>query len=225
MRMLGRTATVLGLAFLAQTPSLRAQSIIGFDSFKWYIGGQAGLTIFETPAQTRGAIFTAGGNLLITARRTGLQIAIEEGIKKNQFSAYSDPSSPTGTRQVIFNDIRKYSFTLLAFPIKAAAQPYVGVGFGILETAKEYPQGTFVSKAEQEAADSTANARGSYGFGTLVGGIQFRVDRFALFGQYQITSSPPARKLFTGPTHSLMAGLRVSLGKAREDGPGGGESP
>ena len=46
MRMLGRTGTVLGLASLALAPSLAAQ-VTGFETFKWYVGGQVGVTIFE----------------------------------------------------------------------------------------------------------------------------------------------------------------------------------
>jgi hypothetical protein len=217
MRTLGRTARVLGLACLAQAPSLSAQSIIGFDSFKWYFGAQGGVTIFETPAQTRGGIFTAGGHVLVTARRTGLLLAVEEGIKKNQVSSYSDTLAVGGTRQVAFNDLRKYSVSILAFPFKTIAQPYLGIGFGLLQTVKEYPGGTFASAVTRDAATATAHQRGTFSFASFTGGVQIRVSEFAVFGQYQITTSP-TRRLLIGPTHSFTAGLRISLGSSREGG-------
>jgi hypothetical protein len=118
---------------------------------------------------------------------------------------------------VVFNDIRKYSFSLLAFPLKTIAQPYVGLGVGWLQTVKEYPQGTFATPADRAAAQSAAETAGSLGFGTLIGGLQARVDRFMLFGQYQLTTAAARGKLFEGVTHSLTAGLRISLGEAREN--------
>jgi hypothetical protein len=39
---------------------------------------------------------------------------------------------------------------------------------------------------------------------------------------YQITSSPSRDKLLSGPTHNLTAGLRFSLGTAKEGITGGG---
>jgi len=215
MRTLGRTATVLGLACLAQAPSLAAQSIIGFDSFKWYFGGQAGVTIFETPAQTRGGIFTAGGHFLVTARRTGLLISVDEGIKTNQLSSFSDATVPGGSRRVVFNDLRKYQASLLAFPFRTIAQPYLGIGFGLMQTVKEYPQGTFATAASRDSATSDTHRRGSFTFAAFTGGVQIRLAQFVAFGQYQITTSR-RNKLLTGPTHAFTAGMRISLGNSRE---------
>ncbi|HTS87400.1 MAG TPA: hypothetical protein VMG41_02825 [Gemmatimonadales bacterium] len=211
MRMLGRTATVLGLACLVQVPAVVAQTT-GFESFRWYVGAQAGLIIFETPSQTRGGIFAAGAHVLITARRTGLLLSVEEGIKRNQLSSFADTTATGGVRQLVFNDLRKYSATLLAFPLRTIVQPYFGVGVGWLQTVKNYPQGTS-SSFSQGLAESAA----SMGFGSLTAGVQTRVDRIMLFGQYQITTGAPSGKLLTGPTHTLTAGIRFGLGSARED--------
>lgn len=228
MRMLGRTAMVLGLACLAQAPSLSAQSIVGFDSFKWYIGGQAGVTIFETPNQTKGGIFTAGGHFLVTARRTGLLFSVEEGFKSNQVSSFLDNSQANGRRRVVFNDIRKYSLSLLVFPFKTIAQPYLGVGVGVLHTVNEYPDRAGVDPTLYSNLDEFADRAGTHTFGSFTGGVQVRVARFAVFGQYQITSGAERGyidtannlhpgSLFEGPTHTFTAGLRVSLGSSRED--------
>jgi hypothetical protein len=221
MRMLGRTVSVLGLASLALAPSLAAQ-VTGFESFKWYFGAQAGLTIFETPSQTKGGIFTAGGHFLVTAKRTGLLISVEESFKNNQVSVYSDAAAAGGQRQVNFNNLRKYQATILAFPFNTIAQPYIGLGFGLLQTVKEYPQGVFLTPAELGDAQDAADQAGSHTFGSLVGGVQFRVSSFVLFGQYAITSSPVRGKLLIGPTHTFSGGLRIGLGGSKDDGANGG---
>jgi hypothetical protein len=218
MRMLGRTAMVLGLACLAQAPSLSAQSIIGFDSFKWYIGAQGGVTIFETPAQTRGGIFTAGGHVLVTARRTGLLLSVEEGIKKDQVSSFPDATAPNGNRNVSFNDLRKYSVSVLAFPFRTVAQPYLGIGWGLLQTVKEYPTTTGLTPTQAATVKTTAHRQGSSSFFAFTGGVQIRLSEFAVFGQYQITTAPSSGHLLIGPTHAFTAGLRISLGSSREGG-------
>lgn len=215
MRMLGRIAMVLGLVCLVQAPAVLAQTL-GFESFKWYVGAQAGVTIFETQSQTPGAIFTAGGSLLVTAKRTGLLISVEEGIKSNQVSRFPDATGAGGTRQVLFNNIRKYSVSLVAYPLRTIAQPYLGLGFGWLQTVKEYPTGPFATAADQAAALALAKSAGSIGFGSFTAGIQARVSRIMIFGQYQITSGAAAGKLFVGSTHALTAGVRFGLGSARE---------
>jgi hypothetical protein len=225
MRMLGRTAMVLGLACLSQAPSLAAQSIIGFDSFKWYIGAQGGVTIFETPNQTRGGIFTAGGHFLVTARRTGLLLEVQEGFKKDQLSSFHDQSAAGLNREVRFNNLRRYSASVLIFPFKTIAQPYVGIGFGVLQTGKEYPDGPFGTPADEAGTKILADRVGSHTFAMFTGGVQVRLANFAVFGQYQITTAPGnnfsvdrtyAGHLIEGPTHTLMGGLRISLGSSKE---------
>ena len=127
MRTLSRSIPVAALALALGAVSSAAQES-GQRDFQWYIGPQAGVMLFDTPAQDREAMPSFGGQTLIVARRTGLLLSVEEGVGNDEVSAYNDLS---GTQTVTFNDIRKYSAVLMAFPIRAAAQPYLGVGWGI----------------------------------------------------------------------------------------------
>jgi len=168
-------------------------------------------------------MFAAGGHTLITARRTALLLSLDEGIGSDEQSAYFDA---TGTVQTVeFNDIRKYSAVLTAFPIRSAAQPYLGVGVGIIHTVNPQPTGTtFATPQALAQAQQDARDLGSTGFGTLIGGLQFKVGRMVAFGQYQLTSAQGVKtlesgasgRLLVGTTHSFSGGLRVSLGGARE---------
>lgn len=224
MRKVTRSMSVAALAVCLGAASLAAQGPVQGD-FQWYIGGQAGVLVFRTPAQTRGGMFMAGGHTLITARRTGLLLSVDEGIGSNEQSAYTDA---TGTSiPVLFNDIRKYSAVLMAFPIRSAAQPFLGVGVGLLHAVNPTPDVTkisFVSPAAAAQAQQDARDLGSTGFLTLVGGLQFKVGRLVAFGQYQLTSaqgdktldSGASGRLIVGSTHTFSGGLRVSLGSAKE---------
>ncbi len=221
MRMLTRLLSLATLAVLMNATLARAQQVEhGIGSNQWYIGAHGGVLIFETAAQERGGMPMAGGHLLVTVKRTGLLVSVDEGFGDNERSAYADTSAIGGTRGAAFNNIRKYSFILMAFPIKKPVTPFFGVGFGIIHAVNPQPLGPFGSPTDMENAAEETNRRGSSGFGSFVGGFQFRVSRVAAFGQYQITSSP-SRKLLIGPTHSFAAGVRVGLGGAKEGITGG----
>ena len=224
MRMLSRSIPVVALALSLGTLPAAAQEP-GNGNFQWYVGGQAGVMFFNTPTQDRTAIPSFGGQTLIVAKRTGLLLSVDQAVGTDETSSYSDLS---GTQPVTFNDIRRYSAVLMAFPIKAAAQPYLGVGYGIMHTVSPTPQNV-------TAFQSDAEALGSSGFGTLPGRHQFQVGRLMAFGQYQITTSPGNSvvtdsdgnavafgRLLTGPTHTFSGGLRFGLGGARESVKTGG---
>jgi hypothetical protein len=214
--------SAVGLALTLGAGHLVAQAP-GNGNFQWYIGGQGGVTFFKTPQQGRSGIPTFGGHTLIVAKRTGLMLSFDEAVGDNEQSSYTDAS---GVQPVSFNDIRRYSAVLMAFPIRAAAQPYLGVGYGLIHVVNPTPTSGF---------QSDANELGSSGFATFVGGLQFQVGRFMAFGQYQITSSPSQKtvtdasgapvafgRLLDGPTHTFTGGLRIGLGSAREDVRAGG---
>ncbi len=224
MRTLIRTIPAAALLLALGTGHLEAQAP-GNGDFQWYIGGQGGVTVFKTPTQGSSAIPNFGGHTLIVAKRTGLLLSFDEGVGSTETSSYTDGS---GVQSVTFNDIRRYSAVLMAFPIRAAAQPYLGVGYGIIHVVNPTP-------ASSAAFQSDAVELGSFGFGTFVGGLQFQVGRFVAFGQYQITTSPSQKtvtasdgtvlavgRLLDGPTHSFSGGLRIGLGSARENIRGGG---
>ena len=218
MRTLIRTIPAVALALTLGTAHLAAQAP-GNGNFQWYIGGQGGVTFFKTPNQGRTGIPTFGGHTLIVAKRTGLMLSFDEAAGSNEQTSYTDVSGP---QTVTFNDIRRYSAVLMAFPIRAATQPYLGLGYGIIHVVNPSP-------ASSTALQSDAAELGSSGFMTFVGGVQFQVGRMMAFGQYQITSGATQHstatafgRLLDGPTHTFTGGLRIGLGSAREDVRAGG---
>ena len=193
----------------------------GRNPFSWYFGAQGGVMLFETPRQESGGIPVAGANILITAKRTALMLSVEEGFGSDELTSFVDATAPTGARDVTFNNIRKYSALLLAYPLRGHAQPFLGVGFGLIHIHNPQAQNT-LTVAEKAALDDSASALGSSGFGSAVAGLQLQVGGFAIYGMYQITTSPSREKLLSGPTHNLTAGIRFSLGSAKEGITGGG---
>lgn len=211
MRTLSRSLLPLALGALLGTASLAGQDGSS-GTFQWFVGAHGGVTIYETDAQTQGGIPMGGGHMLITAKRTGLLLSVEEGFGSDERAAYADPTAPAGIQQVAFNDIRKYSAVIIGYPFRSNVTPFFGVGFGFMHVHNAFP----LAAANPEEAFAITEDRGSFGFGTFVGGLQFRVGGVAAFGMYQITTRPGGEKLITGPTHTFSGGLRFSLGGSRE---------
>ena len=221
MRMVTLRIPVVAMALCLGAAQLEAQEP-GNGAFQWYIGGHGGLLSFRTPSQGRGSMPMAGGHVLITAKRTGLLLAVEEGFGSDEVSTFT--SGTGATHSVTFNDIRKYSATLMAFPLRIPIQPFLGVGVGVMHVVNPSTSGP--AEAAREV--------GSTGFGSFVGGVQLKIARFVGFGQYQLTTAPAIQRssgfgaevgtgrLLEGPTHTFSAGLRIGLGNARERTASGG---
>ncbi|MDQ3208878.1 MAG: hypothetical protein M3Q37_09780 [Gemmatimonadota bacterium] len=231
MRMVTLSIPVV-LALCLGAANLSAQQP-GNGTFQWYVGGHGGILNFESSAQGRSTLPLGGAHLLITARRTGLLLSVEQGFGSNELGAYTMQAfDSVGTLvseaevATSFDYIRKYSAMLMAFPIRGPATPYFGIGVGVIHTGGHTPD------------DEFSKEMGSSAFGSLIGGLNFRGSRFSAFGQYQITTGPGMRRidqtfsddtsiaafgsLLRGPTHTFSAGLRFNLGNAKERSVGGG---
>jgi hypothetical protein len=204
---------------------------------QWYIGPQGGILIFETQTQTRGAIPAAGGHVFVNLNRIGLFLQVLEGIGSDETGSYTDmyAPSPTFVRRVSFNDIRIYNAMVIAMPVRSIVQPYFGLGVAFIQTVNPQPVGAFSNVTQALAVKDWANRTANYGAGSFLAGVQFKVDRFCLFGQAQIFSAandkvirdrfiPPDSiftvaegRVFEGPIYTLTAGLRLGLGSARSE--------
>ncbi len=213
MRMLTRGLPVLALSAVVLSTQLLGQNEAGTGSFRWYFGGYGGAMSFETTAQNDKTAPVGGVQFFVNAKRTALVLSIEEAFSQDNLAVYPDASAPGGVQTVQFNNIRKYSLTLLAVPLKGSVQPYIGLGVGWMHTVNPQVLG---SPTDPEAAHDEAVDRGSVGFGSGMVGIQARTGKFAFFGNYQITSSPSREKYLVGPTHTLVGGIRFSLGPSRD---------
>jgi hypothetical protein len=215
-------ALTLALATLAGATALEAQQLRE-DSYRWYVAPQGGVLLFETQTQTSSAIPTAGLQAMIIGKRGGLMVSFEEAFGSEETSAFGDATAPNGVREVTFDRIRKYSAIMMAYPLRSRLEPYLGVGFGILHTVGTEVTGFFTDPEEAASVSEEAVDRGSTGFGSFVGGLQYRISpKVVFYGQYQVTTAPASGKLLIGPTHTFVAGLRLGLGSAKEGVRGGG---
>jgi len=243
MRILVKSLTLAVLGSVLAS-SAQAQVEGGTGTFKWYVGGHGGVTSFRTPIEGREVMPVAGGHILITAKRTGLLLSVDQGFGSEQATATLFEVRDSvgnvvefGSQNWTFDGIRRYSAILLAYPIRNEnIQPFVGIGGGIAHTTGN-SQGPFADRNVEDELSST-------GFATAVAGLEFRVGPLSAFGQYQVTTRQGFNQIsnvlertatgdprFTrldygewtlGANHTLTGGLRFSLGGSRENVKTGG---
>lgn len=243
MRILVKSLTLLVFGSLLAS-GVHAQAEGGTGAFKWYIGGHGGVTSFRTAIEGREVMPVAGGHILITAKRTGLLLSVDQGFGSEQATAtlYEIRDSTGnvvefGSQNWTFDGIRRYSAILLAYPVRNEnIQPFVGVGGGIAHTTGN-SQGPFANRNVEDELSST-------GFATAVAGLEFRVGPLSAFGQYQVTTRQGFNRVSNvvertatgtprstrvdygewtlGAHHTLTGGLRFSLGGTRETAKTGG---
>jgi hypothetical protein len=156
------------------------------------------------------------------ARRTGLLVSVDQAFGSDEVTGYSDVTVATGVRPVNFTNLRRYSAMLTGHPIRGNTQPYFGLGFGLLQVMSPQPQGVFSSPQQYSLAQRLATAKSTDGFISFLAGVQAKVGRAQVFGQYQLTSAASAGNLLRGPAHGVSGGIRVSMGGAKEGVRGGG---
>lgn len=218
MSMLTRSITLGVLALGVGATALAAQQKPrGYSNYRWYIGGQASYFNFQTTGQTRGWIPSVGGNTMIIAKRTGLLVSVDDALGDNEVATISYAPSATGTQQVGFNDVLRFSFHLLAFPWRGVVEPYIGVGGGIMYAVSPVALNTAgYTPAQLDQLYETIDDLTSTGFASLVGGLQIKGGPFQIFAQYQINTSPARGNAFVGSTQTASAGLRILLGSSRD---------
>lgn len=184
------------------------------DSYTWKLGLNVGAMAFQTVGQPQTTVVpSVGAHLLIMAHRGGLLFGVDEAVGTNE----------QATGNVLFNDVRRYQAVLMAFPVSGPIEPYFGVGTGILQVVGPRVDHNLITDPSQQATIlADARDRSATGFLTFLAGVQGRWNRLSVFAQYEAATSPSSDKLLHGSTQSLLGGIRIGLGSARESVSAGG---
>jgi hypothetical protein len=177
------------------------------DSHTWSLGLNAGIMAYQTHEQDTKVVPSLGAHALIVGGRGGLLVGVDEGIGTNE----------RASQTILFNDIRRYQAVLMAFPVSGAIEPYFGGGGGLMQVVgPRVDLNVITNPADQDLALADARERSTSGFLTVLAGVQGRAGRVTVFAQYQATTSPADDKILKGATQSLLGGIRIGLGSARE---------
>lgn len=179
---------------------------------KWYWGAQSGVFFYSTPTNSTDAAVGIGAHWLITGRRSGLYVALDQFFYPGgSTSQVADGTAPGGFRAVSFESGRRLQANLLAIPSDGTFQFYIGGGIAINQITDATAQGT-----TNQAIQETVEERATRAFAIGTAGFQLRMGGWAIYGQYQY--SPSSKNfLITSEQHALTGGIRVILGSSHED--------
>jgi len=222
MKWLSRACVALAIAMAMVAQPAASQRRASDRSFQWYWGAQGGAFYYQTAAQPYYFDPVMGGHWLITARKTALYLSYEQAVfLTDALGAIPDPSSPScsvgvACRDVTFGDMRRIMFGVLAFPLQKFIEPFAGGGFAMMQVLDPVVDcSSCLTSSEAFEAQERAEDASSKAFFWLMGGLQINVSKLSVFGHYILTSAA-AGFLIQGTTHSFQAGLRYSLGSAKE---------
>ena len=207
---------LMALALLATAGAAPLRAQIHDWQYQWFWGAKAGVTSMELPSS--GTVFSPafGGEWMITARRTALYLSysLTPTAQADSFSNFTGVSSRV---PIAFDGMGRIQIAVLVLPFDGKVQPYLGGGF-VLETLSNagLPAGTALASADAAIVTRDLPGKSSGGFALLLGGVQLRIGKAALFGQVQVT--PQGRTfLLSGSSVSLEFGLRYAMAGSRED--------
>ena len=213
-----RWLTALALLATAGAVPLRAQ--VQDWQHRWYWGAKGGVTSMSLP--TAGTVIdpAIGGEWMITGRRTALYVAYSTTVTSSVDSyTFTRPGIAPLSLPIAFDGMGRIQIAVLVLPWNSRLQPYFGGGFVIETLSNAGPNPTTFNalpSAWQAAVHDSLNIKMSGGFALLMGGLQFRIGRAAIFGQVQV--SPQGRAfLLSGSSVSLELGLRYAMTGAHED--------
>jgi hypothetical protein len=140
-------------------------------------------------------------------------VGVDEGIGSGDSTSFVDEGSGGINRPVSFDRLRRYSFNLTGYPVRGKLEPYLGVGFGLLQVINPQLGGVFTSPTQAAESADEAHQKSATGFMSFLAGVQFRVGRMAGVRAIPDQFRSSGGNLLRGEGHLLMGGLRFSLGQ------------
>ncbi len=184
---------------------------------KWYWGAEGGLFVFKTNFESLSFEPTFGGHWLITGKKTAMYVSYEQSFFLSERRAtIVEPGGSVNPGNVSFKNARRIMAGVLAFPAQLRVEPFGGGGFAIIELLNPTATcGSCANLSEAAQLQDEAENAATKAFFWVMGGIDIKQGRLALYGHYILTSAA-ANFLIQGTTHTLQGGIRYSLGSAKE---------
>lgn len=203
---------LLALALLATAGAVPLRAQIQDWQYQWYWGAKAGVTTMTLPSG--GVVNPAfGGEWMITARRTALYLSYAM-TRTGQADNFANFSGVSGAVPIAFDGMGRIQIAVLVLPWSGKLQPYLGGGF-VIETLSNAGVVGTLPTAVQTVVTHDLPGMSSGGFALLMGGVQLRMGKAAVFGQVQV--SPQGRAfLLSGSSVSVEFGLRYAMTGSRE---------
>jgi hypothetical protein len=185
----------------------------------WFWGLKAGsLTLGDSSRSYRQAPM-AGVDWMITRTHGGLYVSGTQSFFTRQAITLRDPAAglDSGFRTIDLKNMRKLDVAVMGFPGEHLRfHPYVGVGFTLSQVASAQPQGPFGNADQENATAQIIQTQRTAVAPLLMGGAQYRMTRFSVFGQATLSASNENFLLYSGKpvNFGIELGLRYNVGSS-----------
>jgi hypothetical protein len=205
-----RSLTLIAAVVAALPATLAAQNGRPFDD-SWFWGIKVGgFTLADSGSRYVQAP-TLGVEWMITRSKGGLYVSGSETFFSQHTFVPGDIANGDSTfHSVRIKNMRKLDVALVGFPgDHLRFHPYFGVGFSMSQAASAQPDGTFASNDDLDFADRTIQDRRVAFSPLFIGGGQYRMQRFSVFGQ--LTVSPAQKNFILYNGKPFNAGYEVGI--------------
>jgi hypothetical protein len=183
---------------------------------RWYWGAQGSALRFKTPTMSWSTAWTVGGSWFITKRQGGLYLAFDQAFFDDASTLVVNGVSATGLTTVRWEHSQRWQALLYGVPFSGPFQLYLGAGFAIHHVTDAVPDTAGATSQEISAAVRSIEEAKSRAFIVAAGGIQIKVGRLAIFGDYHFM--PASDKfLITSSQHAFIAGIRFALTSSKTE--------
>ncbi len=214
MRMIRALATAAAVVVALPTIAAAQQGRQFKDAWFWGIKA-GGLTFADSGGKYKQAAYT-GVEWLITRTRGGLYVSAGEAFLSGTGLVQRDPFVPdSGFRAIHVKNIRRADFAIMGFPGQSYTfHPYVGIGFTLNAIADAEPIGVFSSVDQAEFTRQEIQEQKVKIAPLFIGGAQWRLKYFSVFGQLTANPAQRAFLLYNGRPFNMTyeLGLRYNVG-------------
>jgi len=210
----------IAIAALALAPQVGSAQLGRRFENAWFWGAKVGGIVYST-ATASNQIAPAGGiEWVITRRRGGLYVSIDQGIMtENVQYLNADMLPDTSIADLEMKDIRRYNMAALIFPdLGRWVRPYVGLGASLTQVARITNRNGYNSAEEALSTESLiADYKATLAPLSMVG-VQLRLPLASVFAQGTAMATPQRFFLRGGNTftYSVEAGIRYNIGSSIE---------
>ncbi|HEY4216330.1 MAG TPA: hypothetical protein VGM67_04295 [Gemmatimonadaceae bacterium] len=219
-----RTIRALTIATAAAAVVLLLPSIAAAQNgrqFKdaWFWGVKAGSLTLADSSQSYKQAPMVGIDWMITRSRGGLYISGTQSFFTRQALTLRDPTAglDSGYRAIDLKNMRRLDIALMGFPGEHLRfHPYIGAGFSLSQVASAEPEGPFGNTDQVNAAAQVVQEQRTAVAPMLIGGGQYSMTRFSVFGQAEVIMSNSNFLLYNGKPFNLgiELGLRYNVGSS-----------
>jgi hypothetical protein len=187
------------------------------DAWFWGIKG-GGITLADSGQAYKQAPML-GVDWMITRTHGGLYVSGAQSFFTQQTLVLRDAAAgvDSGFRVVDLKNMRKLDMAIMGFPGDGIRlHPYVGVGFTLSQVADVQPRGPFGNPDQITSTAQVIQAQRAAFSPLFIGGAQYRMTRFSVFGQLTLSPAQKEFILYNGRPWNFgyEVGLRYNVGSS-----------